>query len=43
LKSDLEAINPAKQVVVTYRASTGAKSAFIGEPIAVEFIGGEEK
>ncbi len=36
-------INPAKQVVVTYRASTGAKSAIIGEPIAVEFIGGDEK
>jgi hypothetical protein len=31
-------INPAKQVVVTYRASTNAKSPFIGEPIAVEFV-----
>ena len=36
-------INPAKQVVVTYRASTDAKSAFIGEPIAVEFVKGAEK
>ena len=36
-------INPAKQVVVTYRSSTDAKSAFIGEPIAVEFIKGAEK
>ncbi|MCI0388438.1 MAG: tetratricopeptide repeat protein [Acidobacteria bacterium] len=35
-------INPAKQVVVTYRASTDAKSAFIGEPIAVEFIKNEK-
>jgi hypothetical protein len=36
-------INPAKQVVVTYRSSTDAKSAFIGEPIAVEFVMGAEK
>jgi len=31
-------INPAKQVVVTYRGSTDAKSKFDGEPIAVEFV-----
>ena len=36
-------INPAKQVVVTYRSSTDVKSAFIGEPIAVEFVKGAEK
>jgi tetratricopeptide (TPR) repeat protein len=36
-------INPAKQVVVTYRPSTDAKSAFIGEPIAVELVKGDEK
>jgi len=36
-------INPAKQVVVTYRSSTNAKSAFIGEPVAVEFVKGDEK
>ncbi|MBO0726835.1 MAG: hypothetical protein J2P52_14620, partial [Blastocatellia bacterium] len=36
-------INPAKQVVVTYRASTDAKSAFIGEPIAVEFVKSDGK
>jgi hypothetical protein len=36
-------INPAKQVVVTYRASTNAKSASIGEPIAVEFVKGDKK
>lgn len=35
-------INPAKQVVVTYQASTDAKS-FIGEPIAVEFVKSVEK
>src|SRR5262249_9719251 len=31
-------INPAKQVVVTYKASTDAKAPFAGEPIAVEFV-----
>jgi tetratricopeptide (TPR) repeat protein len=31
-------INPAKPVAVTYRPSTNAKSPFIGEPIAVEFV-----
>jgi tetratricopeptide (TPR) repeat protein len=31
-------INPAKQVIVTYRASTDSKSGFDGEPIAVEFV-----
>jgi hypothetical protein len=31
-------INPAKPVAVTYRASTNAKSPFIGEPVAVEFV-----
>lgn len=36
-------INPAKQVVVTYRALTDAKSPFIGEPIAVEFVKNEGK
>ena len=36
-------IKPARQVVVTYRASTDAKSAFIGEPIAVEFVKADEK
>lgn len=36
-------INPARQVVVTYRPSTNAKSAFIGEPIAVEFVKDDEK
>jgi tetratricopeptide (TPR) repeat protein len=36
-------INPAKQVAVTYRSSTNAKSAFIGEPIAVEFVKGNDK
>jgi hypothetical protein len=30
-------VNPAKPVLVTYRASTDAKSPFDGEPIAVEF------
>ncbi len=33
------AINPAKQVVVTYRSSADAKSKFDGEPLAVEFVG----
>lgn len=36
-------INPAKQVIVTYRGSTDAKSKFDGEPIAVEFIKLDEK
>ena len=36
-------INPPKQVVVTYRASTDAKSLFIGEPIAVEFVKNDGK
>jgi tetratricopeptide (TPR) repeat protein len=36
-------INPAKQVIVTYRPSTDAKSPFIGEPIAVEFVKSEGK
>jgi len=36
-------INPAKQVVVIYRASTDAKSSFIGEPIAVEFVKSDAK
>jgi tetratricopeptide (TPR) repeat protein len=31
-------MNPGKQVIVTYKASTNAKSPFIGEPIAVEFV-----
>jgi tetratricopeptide (TPR) repeat protein len=30
-------VKPAKPVLVTYRAPTGAKSQFDGEPIAVEF------
>jgi len=36
-------INPAKQVVVTYRTSTDAKSPFDGEPVAVEFVKPDEK
>jgi tetratricopeptide (TPR) repeat protein len=36
-------INPARQVVVTYKASTAAKSPFIGEPIAVEFVKSDGK
>jgi len=36
-------VNPAKSVVVTYRGSTEAKSPFVGEPIAVEFVKPEEK
>lgn len=36
-------INPPKQVTVTYRASTDAKSPFIGEPLAVEFVKSVEK
>jgi hypothetical protein len=36
-------VNPAQPVLVTYRASTDAKSRFDGEPIAVEFEKGEEK
>jgi tetratricopeptide (TPR) repeat protein len=36
-------INPSRQVVVTYRASTAAKSPFIGEPVAVEFVKSEGK
>jgi tetratricopeptide (TPR) repeat protein len=36
-------VNPAKPVLVTYRSSTGAKSPFDGEPIAVEFEKVEEK
>jgi tetratricopeptide (TPR) repeat protein len=36
-------LNPAKQVIVTYRGSTDAKSPFDGEPIAVEFVKPEEK
>jgi tetratricopeptide (TPR) repeat protein len=35
-------VNPAKPVLVTYRASTGARSQFDGEPIAVEFEKKEE-
>jgi tetratricopeptide (TPR) repeat protein len=36
-------INPARQVVVTYKASPAAKSPFIGEPIAVEFVKSDGK
>lgn len=36
-------INPAKQVIVTYRGSTDAKSPFDGEPVAVEFVKPDEK
>ncbi len=36
-------INPAKQVLVTYRSSTDASSPFDGEPIAVEFVKPGEK
>jgi tetratricopeptide (TPR) repeat protein len=36
-------VNPAKPVLVTYRASTDASSPFDGEPIAVEFEKREEK
>jgi hypothetical protein len=35
-------VKPAKPVLVTYRAPTGAKSQFDGEPIAVEFEKREE-
>lgn len=36
-------VNPAKSVLVTYRASTEASSPFDGEPIAVEFMKAEQK
>lgn len=36
-------IKPARQVTVTYRSSTAAKSSFDGEPVAVEFGKPEEK
>jgi len=36
-------VNPAKQAPATYRSSTEAKSAFIGKPIAGEFVRGDEK
>lgn len=36
-------IKPARQVVVTYRTPTDAKSGFDGEPLAVEFVKPEEK
>ncbi len=36
-------INPPRQVVVTYRGTTDAKSKFDGEPIAVEFVKFDEK
>lgn len=36
-------IKPARQVVVTYRSSTDAKSPFSGEPLAVEFVKPEQK
>lgn len=36
-------INPANQMVITYRSSPDAKSAFIGEPIAVGIAKGDEK
>jgi hypothetical protein len=36
-------INPAKQVIVTYRKSTDPKSQFDGEPVAVEFVKLDEK
>jgi tetratricopeptide (TPR) repeat protein len=39
---DCGKVNPAKPVLVTYRASTDASSPFDGEPIAVEFEKREE-
>jgi hypothetical protein len=36
-------INPPKQVIVTYRASTDARSGFDGKPIAVEFVKLDQK
>ncbi len=36
-------VNPPKQVVVTYRGSTDARSPFDGELIAVEFVPQEQK
>lgn len=35
-------IKPERAVEITYRASTDAKSSFVGEPIAVEFISQEK-